>query len=140
MTDSTRSILWILTLVAPLVVVADPGHSDTPKLIPYKVVEREVNAVASKLSLTIEVPLVGGRLPSKEELNEIAKHLVGTPKHQRTFVLFYLPGMEIGAGAYATAHYLPEPEGVKLVPMALLDTDYEHLDPDLVDLRRSESE
>ncbi len=123
---------------APITISATSGGVAT--LIPYEIMNRKENRVLDKLTLEIEVPLVDGRLPSRQELNAIAKHLVGTPRHARTWVFFYLPGMEVNAGAYATAHYLPEPEGLELVPFVLLNTDYEHLDPALVDMRRAAPE
>ncbi len=121
--------------LAPMAISANSGGVAT--LIPYEIMNRVENRVLDKLTLEIEVPLVDGRLPSRQELNAIAKHLVGTPRHARTWVFFYLPGMEVGAGAYATAHYLPEPEGVELVPLGLYRTDYEPLDPESMELRRA---
>ncbi len=120
---------------APITISANSGGVAT--LIPYEIMNRKENRVLDKLTLEIEVPLVDGRLPSRQELNAIAKHLVGTPRHARTFVFFYLPGMEVDAGAYATAHYLPQYEGVKLVPLGLYRTDYEYLDADSMEIKRA---
>ncbi|MCP8687732.1 hypothetical protein [Marinobacterium sedimentorum] len=79
-------------------------------LIPYQVLERsELGSI--KLSLTVEVPLVDGRLPNEQEIGAISEHLVDEePIHQRSFVVFYLPGMTPGAGAFATAHHNPDME------------------------------
>jgi hypothetical protein len=138
-----KFVTWIsgvvaLTVLAPTSISADPAAES--KLVPHKVLNRNENTVLDKLALDIEVPLIDERLPSTKELSAIAEHLVGTPRHAKTWVLFYLPGMEAGAGAYASAHYLPEPEGVKLVPLALLNTNYEHLDPELRALRNASPE
>ena len=123
------------TVLAPTTISGNSGEAVT--LIPYETLNLEANRVLDKLTLEIEVPLVDERLASKQELSALAKHLVGTPRHARTWVFFYLPGMEVDAGAYATAHYLPQPEGVKLVPLGLYNTDYEYLDPDLMEMRRA---
>ncbi len=79
-------------------------------LIAHKVLNRsELGQI--KLSLDIEVPLVNGRLPSKRELTDLSRHLVSKERaYDRTFVLFYLPGMELGKGAFATAHHNPSLE------------------------------
>ena len=70
--------------------------------IPYEIIKRdELGSI--KLSLDIRVPLVDGRLPNEAELASISEHLVNTSKpHDRTFVT-----LEVGAGAYATAHHNP---------------------------------
>ncbi|REG86732.1 hypothetical protein DFP81_101297 [Marinomonas pollencensis] len=53
--------------------------------------------------------MIDGRLPNERELAELSKFLVSKErKHDRSFITFYLPGMEVGAGAYATAHHNPK--------------------------------
>ena len=80
------------------------------ELIPYAILN-ESELGSTKLSLDIEVPLIEERLPTAEELGAVSQHLLKqSSKHDRTFVSFYLPGMEVGAGAYATAHHDPEME------------------------------
>lgn len=77
------------------------------ELIPYEILKRSEMGSA-KLSLDIEVPLIEERLPTAEEFGAISQHLVEQSSgHERTFISFYLPGMEVGAGAYATAHHNP---------------------------------
>lgn len=120
---------------APITISTDSGSVAT--LIPYEILNRRENRVLDKVELWIEVPLVEERLPSAEELSLIATRLVGVPRPSRTYVYFLLPGMQRGAGAYATAHYLPEPEGVNFVPSGLWNTAYEHLDPELMEVRRA---
>ena len=88
-------------------VVAQPA----PKLIPHtKVLDNELLQI--KASWIVRVPLVREdgkeRLPTKEELGAISTSL--KKNHERTFVLFYLPGMKEGAGAFATAHHNPTME------------------------------
>ncbi len=83
-------------------------HAVAADQIPYEVIQKaELSSI--KLSIDVEVPLVDGRLPSADELGAISEHLVeNSNKHDRTFVSFYLPGMKVGAGAYATAHHNPD--------------------------------
>ena len=79
-------------------------------MISYKIADRE-EMRSVKLSLDVRVNLVNGRLPNKQELGVISNYLVSKERrHDRTFVLFYLPGMKIDAGAYATAHHNPKME------------------------------
>ena len=76
--------------------------------IPFEVIQQD-DMGSIKLSLDVQVPLVDGRLPNAEELGAVSEHLVETSgEHERTFVSFYLPGMKVGAGAFATAHHNPE--------------------------------
>ena len=93
-----------------------------PALIPYTVINREESG-SMKLSIDLRVDLVDGRLPNKEELAAISSKL--KRQHDRTFISFYLPGMEVGAGAFATAHHNPSLE-VKIQPF-LLPEKYQHL-------------
>ncbi len=77
-------------------------------LIPYSIIEYS-KLLNIKQSIDVRVDLVDGRLPLKEELGEISKHIVSKkPNFEKSFVLFYLPHMEPGAGAYAEAHHNPD--------------------------------
>ena len=99
-----RAIVFVIALGASTLSVASDN------LIPYKVINRSEMA-HYKVSFDVEVPLVGNRLPNKQELGEISKHLISNErKHDRSFVLFFLPGMNLDSGAYATAHHTPEME------------------------------
>lgn len=77
-------------------------------LIPYKILKKsELSSI--KLLLDVEVPIVNGRLPNEKELGALSKYLVSKErKHKKSFVSFYLPNMEVGSGAYATAHHTPK--------------------------------
>ena len=59
-----------------------------------------------KMSYDVRVYLVDGRLPTEQELGVISRQLYSSA-HDRTFVSFYLPGMEPGAGSFASAHHKP---------------------------------
>lgn len=98
----------LITAFATLLIVdmASPNGkaamAETAKLISYKVIDRRESG-KSKLTLSVEVPLVEGRLPYESELLYIANHLVGADtRYERKFVSFYLPGMEQRKGAFAT--------------------------------------
>ena len=71
-------------------------------MLSYYVVNR-VKFLHYKLSYDIRLEMVGGALPTKGELTEIAERL-WDDRYGKTFVCFYLPGMQIDAGAYATGH------------------------------------
>ena len=62
-----------------------------------------------KASWVVRVPPVvedgKERLPTKKELGAILQYL--KKDYKRTFVTFLLPGMEGGAGTFATAHHNP---------------------------------
>jgi hypothetical protein len=46
---------------------------------------------------------------SKDELGRLAVALRDEdPHYERTFITFYLPGMEVGSGGWATAHFNPD--------------------------------
>jgi hypothetical protein len=52
------------------------------------------------------------RLPRKvteKELQAVALHLKGLARgeFQQTFIVYYVPGMEVGAGGWATTHFNP---------------------------------
>lgn len=80
------------------------------QLIQYKIIEKSEMA-HYKFSVAIEVPIIEGRLPNEQELGALSKYLVAKEqKHDRSFVSFYLPGMALNAGSYATAHHNPKME------------------------------
>lgn len=89
---------------------ASPGPSvgsRRSKLIDFTVIKRE-EFLDYKVSYDVRVGLADGRLPTKEELAAVSRYLHSKEKkHERTFVSFYLPGMKVDAGAFATAHYNP---------------------------------
>jgi len=99
-----------------------PAHAP---MIPYTVIERaELGEI--KVSYDLRVDLVDGRLPTNDELEAISRHLYEHERtHERTFVLFYLPGMQPGAGAFATAHH--DPVLVVRVLGHMLPEKYKHL-------------
>jgi hypothetical protein len=99
------SVLLALAIGMTGFVIAKDAHSKD--LIPYKILKRQELSTI-KLSLDVEVPLVQGRLPNENEIAALSNYLVSKErKHQRSFVMIYLPDMEVGAGAFATASHNP---------------------------------
>lgn len=101
-------------LLTSLLVSACSTESSSPpgsgKLIDYTVINRgELGNI--KLSYDLRVDLVNGRLPTADELEAVSRYLHQKEKgHDKTYITFYLPGMEVGAGAFATAHHNPNLE------------------------------
>ncbi|MEE9296503.1 MAG: hypothetical protein V3W34_16285 [Phycisphaerae bacterium] len=95
------------------------------KLIPYTIIKRdELGSI--KVSFDLRIDLVDERLPTKQELEAVSRHLHSKEKvHERTFVLFYLPGMKVDAGAFARAHHNPDLE-VEIQPW-FVPEKYKHL-------------
>lgn len=80
---------------------------EAKKLIDFKVINHKED-LPFKVSWDIRVDLVDGRLPTEEELTDLSRALQRKNEDvERTFVLFYLPGMEVGSGAFAQAHHDP---------------------------------
>jgi hypothetical protein len=96
--------------------------------VSYKIRDSQYNRPFNKLSLEIEVSLVNGRLPSKQELQAISNKVLKTqPNANMKWVTFLLPKMKSGHGAYATDHRTPQPEGVKIMEFMLYNTPYQSL-------------
>ncbi|MGI9487538.1 MAG: hypothetical protein ACR2RF_17000 [Geminicoccaceae bacterium] len=106
-----RALFFVGGLVAALVtfLVVDVSSqngkaamAETSKLIAYQVVDRRESG-PTKLSLTVEVPLVDGRIPFERELRALSDYLFSLEKpYDRKFVTYYLPGMKHSEGAFAT--------------------------------------
>ena len=101
-----------------LLLVYYAGYADE-SLIPYEVHDRSTLGT-QKFSIDLFVDLVDERLPNVGELEAISNSIVQkTGKFERYFVTFYLPGMEVGSGAFATAHHNPDLE-VKILEFILM--------------------
>lgn len=109
----------------------DEPEPETPRdepdrLIAYRVLQTDESSSGERLSFDVEVPLVDGRLPTQAELSAVSRHLKPADRNL-VFVLFYLPGMTLDAGAFATAHHRPEGyEGVRVLRHNVPD-EYRHL-------------
>jgi hypothetical protein len=94
----------------PMLVVAErnqqkPTTSQIHKAPNLKIVE-DIKKRNIKRSVTVRL----ASKVSKEALGQIAKKIRKADKnnYKRTFILYYLPEMEIGMGAWATTHFNPE--------------------------------
>ncbi len=110
----TRVLSFGWLAVVCISIFIDPGNDPVPadvqkpELIPFEILKRN-EMRPFKHSLDLQVPLIGGRLPTEEELGKLSRHLVKQAQpYERTFVSFYLPGMVLDAGAFATAHHNPD--------------------------------
>ena len=101
--------------------------------IPYRVLERN-DRWPMKLGMDIEVGLVDGRLPTKDELTAVMRQLVGSAadRYKNVFVHFLLPGMEVGAGAFAVMNWRGDGpmEVTVLFPSLVQYCRYRHFVPE----------
>lgn len=85
-------------------------ENEHPDLIPYTIIQSS-EVLQYKKSFDVEVDLVNGRLPTEAQLASISNYLRNSAGvHERTFVVFYLPGMVLDHGGFATAHHNPDLE------------------------------
>ena len=62
-----------------------------------------------KFSIDVEINLVNGELPSIQIISRESNKIAGAhPGFEVYFICFYLPGMKLDAGAFATAHHNPK--------------------------------
>ena len=83
-----------------------PAEATTPEsLVPHRVLKR-VETSAQKVSIGVEVPLVNKQLPTQQQLESLCRSLANeeTPRRKNVSLVFYLPGMILGAGGFATGH------------------------------------
>lgn len=129
----------------PMMVVAErsqqkstPHQSHKPSN--FKIVE-DIKKRSIKRSVTIRL----ASKVSKEALGQIAKQIRNTDKnkYKRTFILYYLPEMEIGMGAWATTHFNPQLKveilGLSLEEEGALKNKKEKTDRDEIDSWITES-
>ena len=96
--------------------------------ISYKIRDNQYSRALDKLSIDIEISLVNGRLPAKPELQAVSNQVLKKqPNAKMKWISFLLPKMKSGAGAYATDHKTPQPEGLKIMEFMLLNTPYQDL-------------
>lgn len=105
-----------------------PREQQASGLVPYEVLARDSFGTA-KVSYSILVELVDGRLPRDKELAAISNSLRARERqYDNMFVEFYLPGMPIQGRAFAVAHHMPHPQEVKVFTEALPKEYYSLLD------------
>lgn len=93
----------------PAAASAEPsaGRAAGPVDVPYTVIN-ETALPGVKRSLDVRL----SEKVSKETLRTLALELKSKDQrdYKRTFIDYYLPGMEVGAGAWATTHFTPDLE------------------------------
>ena len=109
-----RHFLTVITILSLLIIGCDDpqqaASSQTPTIpddAPYSIIDS--NTVAGvKRSLNVRL----SKKVSEETLRAIALKLKSqdSQDYDRTFITYYLPGMTVGAGAWATTHFTPELE------------------------------
>ena len=112
-----RTLLVVSGLAAALAVLpaADLFNShgktamaETPELMAYDIIDRR-EAGTKKVTLTVEIQLVDGRIPFEREVRALTEHIFSLEKNfKRKFVTYYLPRMNHSEGAYATGQYFVE--------------------------------
>jgi hypothetical protein len=113
MVDRRRRLLIIGMIAAAVMVggreadAAKKASGVIPKDVTYKVIE-EQTIPGAKRSLDVRL----NKKVSREVLRAIALTLKQRDprKYDRTFIVYLLPGMKPGAGAWATSHFDPELE------------------------------
>jgi len=70
-----------------------------------KILKQE-NYGKSKLSIDVEIELINGKLPNKNIITKISNYIVNKNEgYHSYFICFYLPGMKLDAGAFATTYH-----------------------------------
>ncbi|MEQ9507117.1 MAG: hypothetical protein RLO80_12705 [Hyphomonas sp.] len=90
------------------------AFTDEVVLPEYSIIDRAASP-PQKLAIDIRLP----KKVSEQELATIARHLKNqeVSDFDRIFILYYLPEMQVGAGAWASSHFDPELE-VKILGLS----------------------
>jgi len=105
-----KRLIAMLTLVAVLFLVATPACEKlkiSSNEIQYTIInEEKFLNIKTSLDIRLESEV------NKETITKIANELRkdGRRNYQRVFINYYLPGMEVGSGAWALSHYNPKLE------------------------------
>jgi hypothetical protein len=78
----------------------------------YEILKKE-NFHDYKLSFDVEIQEPRTNLPNEEQLRALSRKLYADndgKRYERVFICYYLPGMEVDAGAWATGHHNPDLE------------------------------
>jgi len=99
------SILTCLMFIGCATTPIQEEHSEEKGKVSYAIVKVD-RLPGIKVSLDVRL----SERVTRERLIEIAKEIRSQPNNQepRTFICYYLPGMQIGHGAWATSHFDPE--------------------------------
>ncbi|MDY0208213.1 MAG: hypothetical protein RBR82_16555 [Pseudomonas sp.] len=93
------------TAILVCVVMLGSAQAETVKGANYSIIsDNDFRNVKRSIDVRLD------KKASAEVLNAIALKLknMERKKYERTFIAYYLPNMEVGAGAWATSHFDPE--------------------------------
>jgi len=103
------SILCISILFVAQLAMADTSTKKSAKsdTLTYEIIN---NQILKSIKRSVDVRL--SRRASKDQLRNIANEIMTSDdtEYERTFITFYLPDMQVGTGAWATAHSDPNLE------------------------------
>ena len=108
-----KRLLYILAIVFLGAISSCNGAPPIPEDVTYTIVGTDI-IPGIKRSLDIRL----NREVREDVLRSIAMELKSSDrkKYQRTFMLYYLPGMEVDAGGWASTHFNPDLEVIILQP------------------------
>ena len=100
-------ILCVLTLVFSTEALAFQDEVTIPPDLEYEVI---IDTTTPSIKRSVDVRL--NKRVTEEVLQTLALRIKASDSrsYQRTFILYYLPDMEVGAGAWASSHFNPELE------------------------------
>ena len=100
-------ILCVLTLVFSTEALAFQDEATIPPDLEYEVIS---DATTPSIKRSVDVRL--NKRVTEEVLQTLGLRIKASDSrsYQRTFILYYLPDMEVGAGAWASSHFNPELE------------------------------
>ncbi len=105
-----------VSLVFALAGCSDDNYVST---VQYKIENESVHPTFSKSNLDIRLD----KKISEKDLQDIANELRrDRTKYERLWIGYYLPGMKVGSGSWATTHFTPELE-VQILGSTAIEDD-----------------
>ena len=100
-----RQDMRLLAMVALLTAGCTPNQPTIPDDVSYSIIDSTARA-GIKRSLDVRL----NKRVAEDTLHAIALKLKSQDSrdYDRTFITYYLPGMTVGAGAWATTHFTPQ--------------------------------
>lgn len=103
-----KRLFLLLPVLTIIIASSCPDASETKGIIAHKIINKS-ESEAGILSIDVQVNLINGRIPNKNEIDELSEYLAGQEKeHESIKILFYLPDRESESDIYASANYNPE--------------------------------
>lgn len=104
---SHSGVLLYKPAQAPVAPVPPP--SAVVKLPKFEIISANDTPSFDKIVYTVHVGYCEGKIPTREQVAEIGKRIHSTAQNRgKVHIMFYLPDMFVGAGAFATNHFTPE--------------------------------